>query len=236
MGSLFNGLLVAHVTAGFVSLLLFWVPVWTKKGGADHRKIGRLYVRLMWVVVITAALMSGINLASGKTVQAIFLGFLALLTARPLWLGVAVLDHKRGIGKRFERIGLMLNGLLVAAGLALISYGFTLRGDSIALLMFAFGGLGMTGLPQLLRHFKAEQEVQKPDWLAGHIGDMIVSGIAAYTAFFAFGASQFTANLFTGHWQTVPWLAPTVIGTLGIVIARKKFGHAKPRSVDVPNR
>ncbi len=218
---LFKVFLAVHITAGSLSLILFWVPVLVKKGGLNHRKIGSIYVKLMWLVVISAALMSVINLFSGRIVQAIFLGFLALLTAKPLWLGIAVLKQKKEPSLEFQRIALALNSVLLACGLAMIAYGLSLRGETVAYLMIAFGGLGMLGLRDMVATIRSKHE--SSDWLRGHIRDMIIGGIAAHTAFFAFGASQFTESIFTDNWVTIPWLAPTVIGTAGIFYATAKF-------------
>ncbi len=224
----FKLFLTVHICAGCISLILFWIPVIARKGGINHRKIGAIYVKLMWLVVISAAFMSLINLFNGRIVQAIFLGFLALLTAKPLWLGIAVLKHKRDPDARFQRIGFALNALLLSCGMAMIAYGLSLLGETVALLMIAFGALGMLGLPEIIAFLKSKHS--DADWLSGHIGDMIVSGIAAYTAFFAFGAGQFTASVFTGNWMTIPWLAPTAIGTIGIFYARARFGRKSAKA------
>ena len=221
--TLYSALLTAHIATGIFSLMLFWVPILSRKGGVNHRKIGNVYVKLMWIVVITAASMSLINLASGRIIQAIFLGFLSLLTAKPLWLGISVLNKKRTTDSAFERQEFILNTVLAIAGAAMIGYGISLSGQTVALLMMAFGGLGMLGLPDVFRTLR--QKESNTDSLHSHIGDMIVSGIAAYTAFFAFGASQFTAAFISGTWVTIPWLAPTVIGSIGIFYARSRYGR-----------
>ncbi|MEM8498495.1 MAG: hypothetical protein AAF542_10770 [Pseudomonadota bacterium] len=217
----FKVFLMVHIVAGSLSLILFWIPVLAKKGGLNHRKIGALYVKLMWLVVFSAALMSLINLFSDRIVQAIFLGFLALLTAKPLWLGIAILKNKKVLHPAFRRTAFTLNSLLLACGLAMIAYGLSLLGETVSYLMITFGGLGMLGLRDLLAIIGSKHD--SSDWLRGHIRDMIIGGIAAHTAFFAFGASQFTASIFSGNWVTIPWLAPTVIGTAGIFYATAKF-------------
>jgi hypothetical protein len=40
-------LLFPHVTFGFISLVLFWLPVFMRKGGKGHRVVGKLYVYAM---------------------------------------------------------------------------------------------------------------------------------------------------------------------------------------------
>ena len=236
-----SALLTAHIIAGTVSLALFWMPVLSRKGGINHRRYGKAYVKLMSVVVITAAVMSILNLLIGDIVRAIFLGFLALLTAKPLWLGIAVLGTKKQMSAAYRRNSIILNGLLSLCGFALIVYGITLLGQDVAFLMLAFGALGLLGVPELfvlLRNqpscvpSSSEQgsngkpsKTGKP-WLAGHIRDMIISGIAAYTAFLAFGASALMGGLFTGALVMVPWLAPTVVGSLGIFYATTRYPRA----------
>ncbi|MFK8020556.1 MAG: hypothetical protein AB8B86_12350 [Pseudomonadales bacterium] len=220
-----NVLLTVHIVAGIISLALFWVPVLSRKGGVNHRRYGVIYVKLMSAVVISAAVMSVLNVIAGEISRAIFLGFLALLTAKPLWLGIEVLATKKQTSAAYKRKSIALNGLLSVSGFALIIYGITLLGEDVAFLMLAFGGLGLLGVPELIG--LTREQVANADrpkaWLASHIRDMIISGIAAYTAFLAFGANELTSGLFTGALVMVPWLAPTVTGSLGIAYATIRF-------------
>jgi len=77
--------LTIHISAGFTSIVLFWLPMLSKKGGKLHVKSGKIYVYAMWVVVITAAMLSVKNVVIGAYGPAIFLGFLSLITSGPLW-------------------------------------------------------------------------------------------------------------------------------------------------------
>ena len=112
-------ILFIHIAIGSISLLIFWIPVFTKKGGKLHNKAGKLYVYTMWIVVITAAFLSIINLLQKDYITAAFLGFLTLLTGHPLWYAVAILKHKKQIPVRLLKIRRVILGLLVssAAGL-----------------------------------------------------------------------------------------------------------------------
>jgi hypothetical protein len=139
----------SHVTAGFLALIVFWVPAFARKGGLNHRRVGNWYVKLMWLVVITAMVLSVKNAFIGRTQMAVFLGFLVLLTAKPLWLGIAVLDNKRSMSKSYRNATLWLNLMLLIAGLGLITYGVSLGGKGNAILMFVFGGLGLTSIIDL---------------------------------------------------------------------------------------
>ena len=66
--------------------------------------------------------------------------------------------------------------------------------------------------------------------LQTHLAEMIVTGIAGYTAFFAFGARQFIQELLVGNWAVVPWVLPTILGTLAIQIWLPKYATKKSAS------
>ncbi|MEM7660212.1 MAG: hypothetical protein AAF399_29160 [Bacteroidota bacterium] len=221
-------LLFLHIAAGFLSLGIFWIPIFTKKGGINHRHLGKLYLIFMWVVVISAALLSVKNVLVGRYQMAAYLGFIALITARPLWYGVAILNQKKGLSPSFQAKHLWFRAAILLASAALISFGIYLEGKNVAVLMFIFGGLGMADLPRFLKD--AKQPVTDANWLKQHIVGMCTSGIAAYTAFFVFGANQFLAGLLPGYWAVIPWVAPTIVGTIGIKYTLKKYGLKKKKS------
>jgi hypothetical protein len=52
---------------------------------------------------------------------------------------------------------------------------------------------------------------------------MCITGIAAHTAFLAFGAQSMFSHLYGSYWSIVPWVAPTVIGTIGIRVAIMRY-------------
>ena len=79
METIVKTLLFFHVSSGFISLVLFWLPVFLKKGGKGHVIAGKAYVFFMWIVVISAALLSVKNVIIGKYFMVCFLGFIALL-------------------------------------------------------------------------------------------------------------------------------------------------------------
>ena len=62
-----DALLPLHIAAGGVSLILFWLPILTKKGRTAHRRIGLVYVYAMSVVVVSAFILSGIYILSGAS-------------------------------------------------------------------------------------------------------------------------------------------------------------------------
>lgn len=214
-------LLMIHVAAGFSSLLLFWIPVFAKKGGINHVRIGKIYMCLMWLVVISAAILSIKNFYIGRIEAAAFLGFLTIITGSPLWKGIAVLKHKKGLSKTFQQTHLLFELLILVAGVLLLGYGIYLKGEGGAILMIIFGILGISNLGTVVKLVK--NPPQKMDWFMEHMKDMIISGIAAYTAFFAFGGRTLLGDIFTGYWMIVPWVAPTIIGIFAIKYLEKQY-------------
>ena len=55
-----------------------------------------------------------------------------------------------------------------------------------------------------------------------HIQGTIISGIAAYTAFFAFGG----ARIIHHQWMVIPWILPTLLGLIYVRYMKKK--HVTP--------
>ena len=211
MDLLTRALLAIHVFAGFSSLVLFFVPAFARKGGRAHNRFGTYYVWGMWTVVVTALLLSIINLLNGRTTIALFLGFLAVLTARPLYYGVAVLRHKRGKTPVMRQIDL---GFLVVLGLGgpyLIGMGLGWWGNDANMLLTVFGVLGtVVAWPELIQELRGGTGGY--NWLELHLRNMIVTAIAGFTAFLVFGAAHFIGDLFSGGLEVVLWSAPTVIG------------------------
>jgi len=225
MKALSSILLTIHIIAGFSSLLLFWIPAFTKKGGVNHVKIGKIYMWLMWTVVITAAFLSMKNLYLGHVEAAAFLGFLTVISANPLWKGIAILNHKKGLSKTFQRTHLMFEILIFVTGVLILSYGIYLKGQGGSILMIIFGILGVSNFGPIIKLIK--NPPQKMDWFTEHMKDMIISGIAAYTAFFAFGGRTILGHIFTGYWMIVPWVAPTIIGIFAIKYLEKYYARKK---------
>lgn len=212
---------ILHIATGFISLIAFWIPVIVQKGGKAHRLSGKAYVVLMWIVSSTAAILSVKNVWIGDYQKAAFLGFIAMITAHALWYGIAILNNKKEQKARYQLGRIIFSSTIVASAFALIAYGFALQAEGAGVLMFIFGGLGLTELPNLINRLRTPST--RMPWLKEHIVGMCSSGIAAYTAFFVFGGSQFFSSVLPGYWGIIPWVAPGLIGTFGIRYAVKRF-------------
>ena len=105
----FKWFLFVHVTTGAIGLVLFWIPVFGKKGSQNHKKFGTVYARLM---LVTAAMALGMGtntiLAPVAThshltdwpparVQGIFgwmMLYLAILTISLVWHGLVTVRNR----------------------------------------------------------------------------------------------------------------------------------------------
>ena len=222
MEAIFKIILYTHIAAGSISLILFWIPVLVKKGSKVHNKIGMVYVYFMWIVVISAGILCCLNLFRGRPISAAFLGFLTLLTGHPLWYAIVVLKYKKEVPKRIYTIRKVMNWTLFVAGFGLITWSMILKLNGPSVLLLIFGILGVVSAFPLIRQKEASR--MNSNWLAEHLEGMVGTGIAAYTAFLAFGGGNFFADIFSGPLIAIPWSLPTIIGVIVITRMKKKMG------------
>lgn len=220
-------LLATHVFIGMTSIILIWIPIFLKKGSKYHILIGKTYVFLMWVVVLSAGLLSIKNILIGEFVMAAFLGFLAIITANPLWYGIAILKNKKGLSDSYRKKHMAFNGLIAVTGVLLFAYGIFLEGQNAGILMIIFGILGMSSGKDVLDSYRGKNE--NKSWIEEHISGMLVSGIAAYTAFAVFGGRNFFSEYLNGYWSILPWVMPTIVGL--IIIKYYKNSYLKKKSI-----
>ena len=218
MDQLFKIILYLHIAFGSLSLIAFWIPVLVKKGGDLHIRAGWIYVYLMWGVVISAIVLSLMNLIDEKYIVAAFLGFLSIITGHPLWYGIVILKHKKQIPARVIKINTVLNWILFLGGAGLLIWSLILKVQGQAILLTVFGMIGMISAAPMI--FKKSNQ---NNWLADHIQGLLGTGIAAYTAFFAFGGSRFLGHVFTDQLIIIPWILPTIIGVFGIKYYKRKM-------------
>lgn len=220
-----------HIAGGFIALLLFWIPVFARKGSPVHKRIGRYFALLMYMIGISGLLMSSMDLWIPEILHAdrnpantrntaIFLFSLSLLvltTTRHGWLTVNYRDNRLPLRQPLQ---LFLVGSLMLCGLVLLGLGLT-RGNPI---FIAFGAL-QTGLSAGTLRYTFKQQTRPREWWTEHLGGLIASGIGAYTAFFVFGAVSFMEPLFNQlPWLPVlVWVGPGVIGGIAITVVSRHY-------------
>jgi len=213
-------LLMLHSAAGTVSPILCWTPVFSRKGGTLHVRVGKIYIITMYIVVISAMLLCLFNVYFGDYLSAGFLGFISLLTIAPLWYGINILKHKRDMSRKYFLVRRWLHASITTAAIGLLIWGATygFKGETIILLIF-----GILGLTTSRDVFASYDKISSIPWIKEHLVGMLSTGIAAYTAFLVFGGTQLFADFFRGQAVAILWAAPTVVGTILIMRMTKKY-------------
>lgn len=233
MSALHSMLLYAHIGLGSVALLLYWLPIISKKGSRLHIRAGQVFYYLMLTVSASGMLMSLLGLfdpvgiyAAGKALTEAqlqrmlvwriplsqFLLLLSLLT----WVTVR---HAIGVLKaRDDRTMLRKLSYQGPVWLMLPTAVYVMyQGINIGmplLIIFSIVSL-ITAISISLYVYKAQ--VSARAWIIEHFSAMVGSGIAVYTAFFAAGGRRMLAELLPGNWQLVSWLVAPVIGVTALI-------------------
>lgn len=251
MHALYRVLLLFHVAAGFTGLAAFWIPVFAPKGGRVHIRGGKVFLTCAYVVAGTALAIALLTLASpfgthpearpddpaqvGAALTQLrfleaFLGYLAIVTFATVWHGVRVMRSRR------ERTPLRtpvhtavgVITVLAGAGVLVLSLTFDQQARWILLALSPIGFIVGSGM---LRYSRGERKEPMAHWYE-HLGSMLAGGIAFHTAFAVFGIQRFIEYDLSGIVGLLPWIAPTVVGTIAITIwtrhYRKKFADLAP--------
>ncbi len=180
MALLFQSVLAVHIAAGAVALLVFWVPLVTKKGGRTHRRAGWVYVAAA-ATLATTGFLSCIPLVSdGSPLRwraGIFLAYVSVLAGANALFGVRALQTKGRAGVSRGAIDVAAPLLLVAGGVALAAFGI---GQSRVLFVL-FAALGVViGVTHLL--FWLTRPAHERAWFFAHTNGMGTSCITTITA------------------------------------------------------
>jgi hypothetical protein len=233
----FRALLAVHVACGAVGLLAFWVPIFARKGGTAHRRVGQLFAVLMLVAGTAAICMTLATLidplathphlvahpafGDPALLRAIFgwmmLG-LAVLTVNLAWYGWQCARHRRQRELNRGRINLALQGLLTAASFACIWQALSIN----QLLLLGMPAIGLATVGTNL-YYLYKPHVGAFDWQKEHLKALVGAGISVYTAFLAFGAVRTFPELAL---HPGLWAVPLVVGLTIILYQWRKLDRA----------
>jgi hypothetical protein len=242
MVMLHTTLLYLHIALGALALIVYWLPIVSRKGGRLHIQAGKLFYYLMLLVAASGMLMSGIALydplsiyANGRQLTneqisnflvwripfSQFLLLLSLLT----WVSVR---HAIGVLKARDNRRL-LRGIRYQ-GPVWLMYPVALyvlyQGLSIGMPLLIIFAIVSLSTATTISMYVFKQAVSPRAWIIEHFTAMVGSGIAVYTAFFAAGGRRLLAELLPGNWQLVSWLAAP---TIGIIVLISLSGYYKRR-------
>lgn len=232
-------LLYLHIFVGALCLLLFWLPVISQKGSKLHNLSGRIYYYLMLFIAGSGMVMSAMVMfdpiavyTSGNPLPAAkvdafiaarrhfssFLFLLSILTWVTVRHAYAVLIAKeqRQLLKRWQL------QLPVVVLFCFSFYVFWLGWQSKSSLFMIFATVSFFSAIGIWRYIW-QRQLNNRQWIIEHFGNMIGSGIALYTAFFAAGGRRMLAGIITGHWQIVSWLIAPILGVAAITLFKRHF-------------
>ncbi len=203
--------LILHIAGGTVSLLSGLVAILTLKGGKTHRGAGKIYFGGMTAVFIGALVLS---IMKGNDFLLMVGFFSYYMTVR----GYRILSLKQ-LGK--QKPAVLDWSITVVSGLFILSligwgiYVLITLGSGMGIVAIAFGGIGSTFLIADIRNFIYRPK-EKMHWWFTHLGSMSGSYIAATTAFLV-------VNVQLPQFNWTLWLLPTVIGSILIARATRKY-------------
>ncbi len=228
-----------HVTFGSVGLVVFWLPMLSKKGTAFHKKLGKVFTYSMFVVSISGIIMSvlvlmdpigvrvPVTVMDTETTQlfieqnrntAIFLLMLSLLVFTNVKHSILALNAKGNRLLLRQYSHMIPVSILMLAGL-----GVGYLGISSGKTLFTIFSIIAILSSSSLFYYIFKKQLKKREWIIEHMGNIIGTGIGAYTGFFAFGGRRFLSEVFTGQLQLIPWMLPAVVGIAASVYLSKKY-------------
>lgn len=241
MSTIHSALLYLHIILGVICLVLFWLPVICQKGSKLHNLSGRVYYYMMLFIAASGVIMSSMVLidpiavyVTGNPLPAeavaafeqqrrhfsAFLLLLSLLTWVTIRHAYAVLEAKAEL-QQLKRLSLVLPIICL---FVCSVYVFWLGWQSGTVLFMIFAGVGLVNALAFAR-YSFQKQVAARQWIIEHFSSMIGSGIALYTAFFAAGGRRMLAEILTGHWQIVSWIAAPALGLAAIALFKNHFAR-----------
>ena len=198
-----------HAVSGAIVFIIGLLQIVLKKGGKIHQILGKLYL-VSWLVL----------LLTGAYIGSLFIMMLGLFGFYYALTGTRISRLKNEPIQFFDK-SIMILGAGTSLYMLYAAVRLYLNGNtSFAIIFSVFGLIFLNSTIQDIlkyiynRKWKKE-DLGKMDWYFEHFIRMSISFIAAVTAFTS------VQNVFQNN--TVNFLAPTVIGTILIVWAKRSY-------------
>ena len=216
---------IVHITAGTLAFVGGLAAMFAPKGKGLHKKVGLVYVYSMLTVALTAVLMSLV-----KTELLTFFVPLSFFTLQLTLGGWRALERKKirpGGVYPIPTLDWAIVVVSLLAGCIFVGLGVWrwMQGDAVGIVSGVFGMIGIARSVSDIRLFLNIQrgiKLERMEWWFAHMSGMLGAYIATVTAVLVVN-DAFLPPL-------VRWLAPTVLGTAGIIAwsrrYRRKFERA----------
>ena len=215
-----RSLLGVHIAAGSTAFVMAPLALIAAKGGKAHRRWGKIYFWAMAVVASTALV-----LALYRPI--LFLALVAVFSFYAAFSAYRVLFHKnlpRGEKVTWPDWAAAVFTFASSLALALLGVFRPALVRHLGIPAIVFGIIGMWLACKSIWQFLHPPE-EKMFWWYTHLGNMLASYIAAWTAFSVTTIGRF----FHGSW--VIWVLPTALGVPAISLTtayyKRKFAPRK---------
>lgn len=233
---MFSLVLKIHIAVAVLSALCFWLPIAVDKGGRAHKKLGFVYVFLLFVTSTTAITLLILTRDGAHARPATarmpldhyagdpelyrafqwFLGYVAFATFSAAITGLQALKHRA----RAVLAQTAFHGLVLIGGIAMVVLGFRHATTP----MIAVGAAGAVLGACSIKVARTLERDRTARW-NGHILGMIASGIGAYSALAIVLANRLVPEFFHGEAGVVVWLIPATIGVPAMLWAMKRYAR-----------
>ena len=183
-----------HIAAGFTGFFVAPVALAVRKGGAAHRRWGRVF---FWAMVVAG----GTAIVGAQHIRSTFLLLTAVFSLYMAGFGYRSLFLKRlAWDARVAAFDWAVAGIGLVAFLGTVAYAFVAGNVPVGV----FGGLGAMTAARQLRGYANAGRWTKNQWLLNHISGFLASYMTALSAFSATSL----------HFIPFPYnfLWPTVLG------------------------
>jgi uncharacterized membrane protein len=211
-----KSLLGVHIAAGATAFLMAPLALASAKGGKAHRRWGKIYFWAMAVVGSTALVLSLYR-------PILFLALVAVFSFYAAFSAYRVLFHKnlpKGQKVTWPDWAAAIFTFASSFALALVGVVKPALVQNLTIPSLLFGFIGMWLAAKSIWQFLHPPK-EKMFWWYEHLGNMLASYIAAWTAFSVTTIGRFV------HGGWVIWVLPTVIGSPAIALTtayyKRKF-------------
>lgn len=197
--------LIIHIATGFTALLTGIIAILSKKGRKAHRISGLIFFYCMLGVAVSAIFISVVK-------DNLFLLLIGIFSLYQNLSGYRAIKNKS-----LKPIFIDWTILIIGA----VNSFFMIY--SLNTILIVFGAINCFMVCNDIRIYRKTlngDEIPKNQWLIKHLGMMIGTYIATFTAFLVVNIHNFEPN-----W--VIWLLPTFIGTPLIAYWRRKLTTKK---------
>lgn len=237
---LFKILVALHIISGTIGLITMWVPIVGRKGGATHKRWGKIFARAL---LYTGVIAIGISLVTlryplethpfsddAALVRGLFgwmMLYLATLTIMLSRYGIWCIEnrHTHSNNRHALNFALQIATFITAANCAW--HGYHLNQP----LMMGISVVGLLAAVLNIR-FILQKDPPLNEWLIQHTRGLVGAGISVYTAFFAFGAVNLMPSL---AFNPILWATPTTLGVALLLYHQYKVYMQRRRRLSAAN-